>query len=277
MIALRWGLFQKETLSATDFNIAQAVGMALRSRWEISELEMGLEISEMELTTFLDSNISASVDFCCRQLVRFREEGLELVQSSLKTHLTTGKSDFKFLAEEERTHGDLACICITYLPMSWFKNLSSNIQSEGEKGGWERRPREQLKKHAFLRYAALYWFEHCTAASETWRTMPSKAKQRRKLLDPGPAQKGDRDMYPYAEFWASTWWLVTRRPARGYYPHDCPAHRIVAEAAGKMAHLSWKNKQGELSTWASPKPIVHLNKGKERGRAAVVSRQNNIW
>jgi len=156
MIALRWGLFQNETLSATDFNIAQAVGMALRSRWEISELEMGLEISEMELTTFLDSNISASVDFCCRQLVRFREEGLELVQSSLKTHLTTGKSDFKFLAEEERTHGDLACICITYLPMSWFKNLSSNIQSEGEKGGWERRPREQLKKHAFLRYAALY-------------------------------------------------------------------------------------------------------------------------
>jgi len=84
-------------------------------------------------------------------------------------------------------------------------------------------------------------------------------------------------MYPYAEFWASTWWLVTRRPARGYYPHDCPAHGIVAEAAGKMAHLSWKNKQGELSTWASPKPIVHLNKGKERGRAAVVSRQNNIW
>lgn len=219
-LALQWGVFQEGKLKAAEFNTAQAVALALEKNASSKNPENNP--SEGDLDKFLAGSIKAKVDFHCGGLVNLRDERLELVHSSLSTHLTTGASAFKF--EEQQGHWGLAKACIAYLTMPQFQDPEIRDQKED---GWESKVRARIRKHNFLRYAARYWPKHLQVAGPELPQLDPEATRRIEQLKgscSGPGKKGEPK--PYAVSWSEAWWFLTKGAAEKY-PQRCPAHQIV--------------------------------------------------
>lgn len=246
-LALQWGVFQEGRLKAAEFNTAQAVALALEKM--ASEKDPKKDPSEGDLGEFLAGSIKAKVDFHCGGLVNLRDERLELVHSSLSTHLTTGASAYKF--EEQQSHWGLAKACITYLTMPQFQDPEIRDQKED---WWESKVRARIRKHNFLRYAARYWPKHLQVAGPELPQLYPEAIRRIEQLD-GSRGRPDKEgePKPYAVSWSEAWWFLTKGAARGY-PRDCPAHQIVESESKPLPN---NNRLAKTAEPAGPSSATH--------------------
>ena len=226
---IRWALFQNARLKPAEFNIAQALGMAI---------EAGPEkmITTRRLENSLDDNIKIRVDVCCGHLVQFRDERLDFVHGSLRSFLLAQGSELfaglnlDLNLDERVSHAALADICIVYLNMPYFSD-SGAAPTPATMDLWESKVRRRIKDHAFIRYAALNWYQHVAEAGRSWPGANVKA-----VLDRGRLVDGNTE---HAKCWAEVWWFFTRGPTADY-PQECPARFIATIDSGRPAALPKK-------------------------------------
>ena len=228
-LALQWSLFQEGKLKAAEFNTAQAVAMAREKK--ASKGNPNNDLSHEDLDEFLTGNIKAKVNFSCGQLVNLRDERLELVHSSLGTHLAARAGKLG----EQQGHRDLANTCMAYLTMPQFRNPEVSDRKQEWADEWESKVRRRIRKHGFLRYAARYWYQHLHAAGPSFQRSDPKVTQILDKLDPRPMPDGKADSKPHAMSWSEAWWFLTKGLTKEY-PQDCPAHEIVASEGISRSH-----------------------------------------
>jgi hypothetical protein len=221
---IRWALFQNARLKPAEFNIAQALGIAIEAGPAKMITTRGLEDS-------LDDNIKIRVDVCCGHLVQFRDEQLDFVHGSLRSFLLAQGSELfagqnlDLNLDEGVSHAALADICIVYLNMPYFSD-SGAAPTPATMDLWESKVRRRIKDHAFVRYAALNWYQHVAEAGRSWPGANIKA-----VLDRGRLVDGSTE---HAKCWAEVWWFFTRGPTVDY-PPECPARFIATLNSGRSA------------------------------------------
>ncbi|KAK3990806.1 hypothetical protein QBC44DRAFT_238553, partial [Cladorrhinum sp. PSN332] len=203
--ALIWACFHCGKLKEGEFNIGQALGIAL-------EMAPSQEIASREWSRFTRGNLKAKLNRHCGQLVEIRDGRLQLVYESLKTRdcLVAFNNDRRcrqLIPDEEMAHAILAEICIMYLTMPCFQDPGPDLDSNN-KGLWESKVRARLKEHEFLRYAVLYWQTHLGNAGESLFDTNPETEQRQKLLDGKYTGHG--------KSWREVWWFLTQGPLRDY-------------------------------------------------------------
>ncbi|KAK4199524.1 hypothetical protein QBC40DRAFT_153488, partial [Triangularia verruculosa] len=203
--ALIWACFQCGGLKEGEFNIGQAMGIAL-------DMAPSHDVASHEWKRFALENVKAKLNRHCGQMIEIRDGRLELVHESLKmvSCLETLKDDRvcrELIPDEETAHAVLAEICITFLTMSCFEDPGPEIDPD-RKHVWESKVRARLQEHEFLRYAVLHWQTHLGNAGESWPDDNFEADQRRKWLD--GKNTG------YGKTWREVWWFLTQGPVRDY-------------------------------------------------------------
>ncbi|RYP74370.1 hypothetical protein DL771_003037 [Monosporascus sp. 5C6A] len=195
---LLWALFQKDRLKVAEFNIAQALGLAINKHPENS-------VHPEVLRDLLDDNIKIKLDLYCGHIVKFSEERLEFIHGSLRSYFLAQPSKFhpELELDERRSHTLLANICIAYLTLPYFSNSGPALEP-GRMDLWESKVRKRIRDHAFVRYAALNWFKHLADARRAWPGPNTKAFQGREKLEDGNTE--------YAKCWTEVWWFFTRGP-----------------------------------------------------------------
>ena len=229
--ALLWAAFQKEALKPEEFNIAQAVGIAMENN------PTG-DITGNELERFLDPNIAISLDFHCGHLVKFQGGRLELVHDSLRMYL------MDHFGGQERPNAKLASICIAYLTMPHFKNSGKKPEPE-RMNSWESKVRKRVDNHKFARYASLYWHDHIENAGSSWPSIvEAQVLRGRRLLED---QKTG-----FGRCWAEMWWYFTRWPAQNF-PQEPPVDGTIPFTPKHAALVGASQKGVTPSPVATPR------------------------
>ncbi|RYP74217.1 hypothetical protein DL771_003150 [Monosporascus sp. 5C6A] len=204
--ALLWAAFQKEALKPAEFNIAQAVGRALKKYPDGP-------ITDKELEEFLDDNIAMTLEFHCGHLVKFQDGRLELVHGSLREYLIAQRSG------SGGPNATLAGVCVTYLTMSYFEEPGDGPDPE-RMDLWESKVRRRVDRHKFVRYTSLHWHDHISEAGGCW---PGEHEQsmmtKRALLE--------KHNTGYERSWMEVWWYFTMWPDQNF-PRDALVEQVTA-------------------------------------------------
>ncbi|KAI1172684.1 hypothetical protein F4777DRAFT_491585 [Nemania sp. FL0916] len=168
---LSWVVFQLEGLSPEELSIARALAKA-------RDNIRGRDISYEEVYEYLDENTELWVNRFCGHLVQLQNGRYELIHPSLGKYLTTrpdqiheeygDNTELHYHAESymdpAENHRILGNLCATYLALPFF---AQSARSECPNWfSWQAAVYERMKKHKFLRYAALYWSEHLKLARD---------------------------------------------------------------------------------------------------------------
>ncbi|RYP29051.1 hypothetical protein DL767_006913 [Monosporascus sp. MG133] len=210
--ALLWAAFQKEALKPAEFNIAQAVGRALKKYRDGP-------ITDKELEEFLDDNIAMTLEFHCGHLVKFQDGRLELVHGSLRRYLIAQRSG------SGGPNATLAGVCVTYLTMSHFEEPGDGPDPE-RMYLWESKVHRRVNRHKFVRYTSLHWHDHISEAGGCWpgeheqSTMTKQSMMTRRALL-------ENDNTGYARSWTEVWWYFTMWPDQNF-PRDALVEQVTA-------------------------------------------------
>ncbi len=216
---LLWAMFQRWRLKTAEFNIAQALGLAI-------DKHRGRILTHEDLEEFLEENIKIKVDLYCGHLVKFQGGRLEWVHGSLMSYLMREGGRFilpGFGLEKHPSHAAIAHACIVYLNMTYFDDSGVPLQP-GRMDLWESKVRKRVREHRFVRYAALNWYEHLGDAGGAWPAHSVHSLLWREQL----LNVEDE----HAKSWAEVWWFFMRGPSEDY-PDECPAGLIATH--GKTA------------------------------------------
>ncbi|KAL8354940.1 hypothetical protein RB601_000635 [Gaeumannomyces tritici] len=249
--ALSWAMFQRRRLKTAEFNVAQALGLAL-------DKHKGPNVpTHEELQEFLEDSIEIKQDHCCGHLVKFQGGRMEWAHGSLLLYLLEQGGEGSILAgrgiDKHASHAAMAQACITYLNMGYFAN-SGAPREPGRMDLWEAKVRRLVKKHPFVRYAALNWRSHLEdAGAAAWRahsgTPESHARSvrwREQLLS------GDSE---HAKSWSEVWWFFTRGPSEDYPDRCLTALAAAHRKAAPDLDMPWTASPGETELEAQEEAL----------------------
>ena len=158
-----------------------------------------------------------AVNNLCGQLVRYSQDYVMPVHSTLTQYLTTRIMDENpdwelpnhefFYLDPKKSHALLGNFCAAYLAMVQFETAGQPFQpTERGRVDWQTKVHDRVAKYGFVRYAALAWSKHLLDSGSSYKSLSvvKSAAYFRSLLEEKRSQ--------YAISWAEVWWFSTRWP-----------------------------------------------------------------
>lgn len=231
---LTWIAFQQEGLNPAELGIARALAKA-RDNTNRGNVDYD------QVCDLRDDDTELRVNRFLGHLVKLQNDKFELIHPSLMKYLITQPEQLdkeygdniqlpyhaESYMDPAASHALLGNLCATYLARSCFdRSIRSGCKTWF---AWQAAVKERMRKHQFLRYAALHWSEHLRLAQDL--AMPGSSSSR--------VMAADRERHEKLEKHTDSWMDV------GCYFHDW--HRgdypELCSASDKVLHRSSALKQ----------------------------------